>query len=173
MSIRRYAAILAVCLSAPLAAAQAESPTKPVIEKSIPLDWALTLAKTASEACLARGFATTVTVVDQRGQPRVQLTREGAFPHSVETSRRKAVTAASRRLPTAEIAETNQHEPSLGAVFHAIGMTTLSGGLPILHEGDVIGGIGIAGAPGEDESGRDYDDLCAEAGLAAIAVHLN
>lgn len=144
----------------------------PVVEKSIPLDWALTAATAASDACFEKGFATTVTIVDQRAQPRVQLMREGAFPHTIKTSQRKAVTAASRRLPTSKVAEINQHEPALGDVFNEIGLTLLSGGVPILHKGDVIAGIGIAGAPGEDANGRGYDDICAEIGIATITKYL-
>ncbi len=142
------------------------------VERSIPLSWALVAATRASEVCLEKGFRTTVTVVDQRAQPRVQLMREGAFPHSVDTSRRKAITAASRREPTAKIEAENAHEPTLGAVFNEIGLITLSGGLPILYKGAVVGGIGVSGAPGEDSQGRDLDDLCGKAGLAAIADKL-
>ncbi len=142
------------------------------VERSIPLSWALAAAKRASEECLEKGFRTTVTVVDQRAQPRIQLMREGAFPHTFETSKRKAITAASRREATAKIEAENAHEPTLGAVFNEIGLITLSGGLPILYEGTVIGGIGVSGAPGEDEQGRDLDDLCANAGLAAISDKL-
>lgn len=148
--------------------AQAE----PHIEKSIPLDWAIEAATVASETCAEMGFATTVTVVDQRAQPRVQLMREGAFPHSFQTSDRKAKTAASRREATVLIEEENEHEPTLGAVFNEIGLITLSGGIPILHEGEIIGGIGVGGAPGEDADGKEYDDICAEAGIAAIADEL-
>lgn len=145
---------------------------EPHQELSIPLDWALTAASAASDACKQMGFDTTVTVVDQRAQPRVQLMREGAFPHTVQTSNRKAITAASRRVATAVIEAENKHEPSLGAVFNEIGLITLSGGVPILYEGTVIGGIGLAGPPGEGANGREFDDICAEAGIAAIADHL-
>ena len=154
-------ASLAIC-----SAAHAESPH---VEASIPQSWALKAATAASEKCLEMGFAATVTVVDQRAQPRVQLMREGAFPHTVETSRRKAITAASRREATSVIEAENAHEPTLGAVFNQIGLITLSGGLPIYHGGAVIGGIGISGAPGEDDQDRDYDEICGNAGLAAIA----
>ncbi|MEM6902221.1 MAG: heme-binding protein [Pseudomonadota bacterium] len=143
------------------------------MEMSIPLEWALEAATVASEVCKDMGFVTTVTVVDQRAQPRVQLMREGAFPHTVSTSSRKAITAASRRVATSVIETENEHEPTLGAVFNEIGLITLSGGVPILYEGEVIGGIGIAGSPGEDETGKEFDDICAEAGIAAIADELD
>lgn len=145
---------------------------EPHVEKSIPLEWALTAAKAAEEACKDMGFAVTVTVVDQRAQPRVQIMKEGAFPHTIQTSSRKAITAASRREATAVIEAENEHEPTLGAVFNEIGLITLSGGVPIVYDGAVIGGIGIAGSPGEDETGKEFDDICAEAGIAAIADRL-
>lgn len=144
----------------------------PYSEMSIPLDWAQDAATVASKTCLDLGYATTVTVVDQRAQPRVQLMREGAFPHTVHTSSRKAITAASRREATSVIEAKNAHEPSLGAAFNEIGLITLSGGVPILYDGMVIGGIGVAGAPGDDANGVGFDDICAAAGIAAIAEHL-
>lgn len=149
-----------------------EAASGPFVERSIPLDWALTAATTAQAACWDLGFATTVTVVDQRAQPRVQLMREGAFPHTIHTSSRKAITAASRREATAIIEAENEHEPTLGAVFNEIGLITLSGGIPILYQGEVIGGIGIAGSPGEDQTGKEFDDICAEAGIAALSEKL-
>ncbi|WP_189799530.1 heme-binding protein [Tateyamaria sp. syn59] len=145
----------------------------PHVERSIPLDWALAAATAAEAKCTELGFAVTVTVVDQRAQPRVTLMKEGAFPHTIETSSRKAITAASRREATSVIEAENAHEPTLGAVFNEIGLITLSGGIPILYEGEVIGGIGIAGSPGEDETGKEYDDICGEAGIAAISKLLN
>jgi uncharacterized protein GlcG (DUF336 family) len=39
----------------------------------------------------------------------------------------------------------------------------LGGGLPIDISGDVVGGIGVGGAPG-----AHLDDACAQAGLDAI-----
>jgi len=161
----------ALCVSSAVLTSAAHA--DPHIEMSIPLEWAQTAATVASQTCADMGFATTVTVVDQRAQPRVQLMREGAFPHTIHTSSRKAITAASRREATSVIEAENEHEPTLGAVFNEIGLITLSGGIPILYEGAVIGGIGIAGSPGEDANGKEFDDICAEAGIAAISVHLN
>lgn len=160
----------ALCIGALAMAGPAHA--APHVEKSIPLDWALTAATAAEAKCSDLGFDVTVTVVDQRAQPRVQLMKEGAFPHTIHTSGRKAMTAASRREATSVIEAENEHEPTLGAVFNEIGLITLSGGLPILFDGQVIGGIGIAGSPGEDHTGKEFDDICAEAGIAAIADKL-
>lgn len=163
--------LTSLCIATILVAGTASA--EPHAEMSIPLEWALTAATAAEETCAEMGFNVTVTVVDQRAQPRVQLMKEGAFPHTIHTSSRKAMTAASRREATSVIEAENEHEPTLGAVFNEIGLITLSGGIPILYEGEVIGGIGIAGSPGEDDTGKEFDDICGEAGIAAIAEHLD
>ena len=162
-----------ICLATLAVTLGSNSNAAPHVERSIPLEWALEAAVAAEEACTELGFDVTVTVVDQRAQPRVQLMKEGAFPHTVQTSSRKALTAASRREATAVIEAENEHEPTLGAVFNEIGLITLSGGIPIIYDGEVIGGIGIAGSPGEDETGKEYDESCVEAGIAAISDHLD
>ena len=100
--------------------------TEPHVERSIPLNWALAVATAAEVKCTELGFAVTVTVVDQRAQPRVTLMKEGAFPHTIETSSRKAITAASRREATSVIEAENLHEPTLGAVFNEIGLITFA-----------------------------------------------
>lgn len=143
-----------------------------VNESSISLALALKAAKVANDHCLNAGFNSTTTVVDQRGQLKVQLHSDGAFPHTLQTSYRKALTAASRRKATSLIEQENKHEPQLGAVFNAIGLITLSGGIPIYYHDKVIGAIGVAGAPGENEKGEEYDDLCAAQGIASIATEL-
>lgn len=156
-----------------LADSKPSSKSTIIKEYSIPLELAMLAAKTASEVCLDKGFKTTVTVLDHRGQMKVQLVREGAFPHSVQTSYRKALTAASRRVKTSYLEEHTSTEPSINSLFHEIGMTTLSGGLPIKHGNKHIGAIGVAGAPGEDEAGNPYDDMCSQAGIDRIKNSLS
>ncbi|MGB7448089.1 MAG: heme-binding protein [Ornithinimicrobium sp.] len=73
---------------------------------------------------------------------------DGATPHSAETSRRKAMTAASTRKPSAAMA------PELAvALEHGTGglLTSIPGGLPIVVDGTHIGGLGVAGGhPDQD-----------------------
>ncbi|WP_281545508.1 heme-binding protein [Grimontia sp. SpTr1] len=159
-------------LTALLSMASTSSIANVVNEPTISLDMALKAAKAANDRCLKDGFKPTTTVVDQRGQMKVQLNSDGAFPHAVETSYRKALTAASRREATSIIEAENEHEPQLGAVFNEIGLITLSGGIPIYYKEQVIGAIGVAGAPGENDEGIEYDDICAEYGIKSISEEL-
>lgn len=137
---------------------------------SLGFDAALKLATETRLACQRMGFSVAVSVVDRQALPLVLLVSDDAFAHARKTSERKARTAASRRAPTGDILDANDHEQSLGVAFHAIGLTTLSGGLPVVHHNQYIGGVGVAGAPGQNALGQDFDTLCAEAGIKAIGA---
>jgi uncharacterized protein GlcG (DUF336 family) len=91
---------------------------------------------------------------------------DGAGPHTVESSRKKAYTAASLRRATTELAELMTKVPALQALRDMNSdILMLGGGLPIEIGGDVLGGIGVGGAPG-----AHLDDACAQAGLDAIGA---
>ncbi|NGN96319.1 heme-binding protein [Grimontia sp. S25] len=169
---KRYQTLSMLSLLTCMAFVSGNSFANVINEPTISLDMALKAAKAANDRCLKDGFKPTTTVVDQRGQMKVQLNSDGAFPHAVETSYRKALTAASRREATSIIEAENEHEPQLGAVFNEIGLITLSGGIPIYYKGQVIGAIGVAGAPGENDEGIEYDDICAEHGIKSISKEL-
>jgi uncharacterized protein GlcG (DUF336 family) len=135
-------------------------------ESVLPLALATTAASTAVETCIKNGYKVTAAVVDKTGVLRVQLRADGAGPHTVDSSRKKAYTAASLGRSTSELAELVAKTPQL----HSLGkmndnILLLGGGLPIKFGTEVVGGIGVGGAPG-----AHLDDACAQAGLAAIGA---
>lgn len=74
---------------------------------------------------------------------------DNATPHSVETSRRKANTAASTRRPSASI------PPDLAvALENGTGglLTSIKGGVPVAFDGSHIGGLGVAGGTPEQDA---------------------
>lgn len=90
---------------------------------------------------------------------------DGATPHSAETSRRKAATAASTRKPTSSIA------PELAVKLeHGSGglLTSIAGGVPLCFEGVHVGGIGVAGGP-PDADARIAIALLDELGADSLA----
>ncbi len=96
-----------------------------------------------------QGVRAVVTVVD----PALGLVAfgraDGATPHSVETSRRKAVTAASTRKPSAAM------NPALAtALENGTGglLTSIKGGVPLVFDGVLIGGLGVAGGIPDDDA---------------------
>lgn len=107
-----------------------------------------------------------VAVVDRAGLLRVQLRGDGAGPHTIDSSRKKAYTAASLRRPTAELAELVARTPTLQSMSQMNeDILMLGGGLPIEVGGEVVGAIGVGGAPG-----AHLDEDCAKAGLDAIGA---
>jgi glc operon protein GlcG len=86
---------------------------------------------------------------------------DGATPHSVETSKRKAQTAASIRRPTGGFADNLAVALPLASGNL---LTNLGGGLPIRFRGVHVGAIGVGGATTEQ------DILIAKAALSAIAA---
>jgi uncharacterized protein GlcG (DUF336 family) len=134
--------------------------------KDLSLAMALTIATTAADTCKAQGNRVSVTVVGREGQVLVVLRGDGASPHTVENSRRKAYTARTFRVPSGEIAKRVKDNPTLGLV-HLRGVIALQGALPIKLGDDVIGAVGVSGAPGGDK-----DEACAKAGLDKVADQL-
>lgn len=112
-------------------------------------DAALEAVRVAIDEGAKRGVLVSVAIVD----PSLGLVAfgkaNGATPHSVETSRRKANGAASTRRATGWM-------PDALAVTLPLGtgnlITNIPGGFPIKYEGKVVGGLGIAGGTVEQDA---------------------
>lgn len=135
-------------------------------EAVLPLDLAVKAAAAAVEKCGKDGYRVSAAIVDRAGVLRAQLREDGAGPHTIDSSRKKAYTAASLRRPTSELAELMTRVPALHSLGHMNeSILMLGGGLPIEILGEVVGGLGVGGAPG-----AHLDDACAQAGLDAIGA---
>jgi uncharacterized protein GlcG (DUF336 family) len=155
MSTRHaLAAAAAMLCLAPMAQAQ------PLMERNMPLTIAQAIAAGAVEACAARNFNVTATVVDRAGVVRVMLRADRAGPHTVEASRRKAFTSASARALTSAMAQNAADNPGARNLVHIDGFLLLGGGVPVRAGEEVIGAVGVGGAP----SGT-IDEECANAGI--------
>jgi uncharacterized protein GlcG (DUF336 family) len=135
-------------------------------ESVLPLSLAGKAIQASLDACTKDGYKVSVSVVDRAGMLRAMARADGAGPHTVDSSRKKAYTAASLRRPTTELAELINKVPTLQALREINDqMLMLGGGLPIEIGGEIVGGIGVGGAPG-----AHLDDACAQAGLDAIGA---
>jgi uncharacterized protein GlcG (DUF336 family) len=153
---------LAAILALPLGASGDELPKEAVL----PLSMATKAVHAALEACKKDGYRVSVSVVDRAGVVRAMGRADGAGPHTVESSRKKAYTASSLRRPTTELAELITKMQTLQALRDMnADILILGGGLPIDISGEVVGAIGVGGAPG-----AHLDDACAQAGLDAIGA---
>jgi uncharacterized protein GlcG (DUF336 family) len=86
--------------------------------------------------------------------------RAPAGPHTLEASRLKAYTSASAKNNTLAIMEIAQKNPAAANLGSIPGYLLLGGGVPVRVGNDVIGAVGIGGAPA-----GQIDEQCA---LAAI-----
>ena len=135
-------------------------------ESVLPLAMANKAVQAALESCRKDGYRVSVSVVDRAGLLRAMERADGAGPHTIDSSRKKAYTAASVRRPTTELAELINKVSALQALRDMNeNILMLGGGLPIEIGGDVVGAIGVGGAPG-----AHLDDACAQAGLDAIGA---
>lgn len=133
-----------------------------VSERSISMNAALELASASLERCRADGYKVTVAVLNRHAQTAVVLSDDSANPHTVENSQRKAYTAFTTRSPSGELGKRPQ--PLQAGLLLLDRMTPIEGGLPIYAGKELVGAIGIAGAPSGDK-----DAACAQVGIDRIA----
>jgi glc operon protein GlcG len=101
-----------------------------------------------------------ICVVDSGGHLLTMGRMDGAFALSIDTALRKAQTAAAYGIPTGGIARELELKLAIGTDGKRI---NLLGGLPVIVDGHVIGGVGVGSGTGEQ------DRQVASAALAAIA----
>lgn len=111
-------------------------------------DTALRITATALAEGSKAGVKVSATVVDPAMGLIAFARADGATPHSVETSRRKANTAASTRRASGWIA--SELELMLPLAAGNL-LTNVTGGVPLVLDGEHAGGLGIAGGtPAQD-----------------------
>lgn len=159
--------VLLILLLSPVVALaqQAAKPAAGLItEKVLSLDMAMDMARGALDKCRADGYRTTVAILDTAGNLKLSARDDGTSPHTVEVARKKAYTALIYRRPSIDTAKawaTQVPPPSID------GTIALGGGMPIRAGDQIVGSIGVSGAPGQDK-----DEACANAGIAAAAARL-
>ena len=129
-------------------------------ERTMSLELANRLAATTVAACQANGHAVTAAVVDRAGQLRALQRADAAGAHTVAAAQAKAYTSASARNTTLAMMDASQKNPGAANLVHIPGFLLLGGGVPVKAGNDVIGAIGVGGAPG-----GHLDEQCAVAAI--------
>ena len=135
-------------------------------QKAIPAAMAMTIAQVAIDTCRTNGYAVSVSVVGRAGEVILQVRGDGTGPHTVENSFRKAYTARTFRGPSAALVKRLKDDPQL-SLIHLNNVVASAGAFPIKAGEDVIGAVGVSGAPGGDK-----DEVCAQAGIDKVADQL-
>ena len=121
----------------------------PVLNQPVlTLETARKLIDDALAEAAKSGIRISVTVVDPSMNLVAFAKADGATPHSVDSSRRKANTAASTRRATGWMGDDLAVPLPLAT---NLAVTNIPGGAPVIHDGDTVGAVGIAGGtPAQD-----------------------
>jgi uncharacterized protein GlcG (DUF336 family) len=132
--------------------------------KGIALDAALHVVESARRQAEAIGVAMNIAVVDE-GNNLVAFQRmDGAWLGSIDIAQGKAYTARAFNMSTKDLAPLCQPGNPLFGI-HASNdgrLIVFPGGIPLQHDGDVVGAIGVSGGAVEQ------DHVVAQAGAEAF-----
>lgn len=125
----------------------------------------LTAADAERIAAAARTFAesrrwnVTIAVVDEGGYLLRLERMDGAGLQTPEVATMKASTAALSRGPSKRFEDLVRDRPGM---LRFPDRLPIQGGLPILHEGECVGGVGVSGVQSHE------DEEIAAAGIAGL-----
>ncbi|MEJ2609720.1 MAG: heme-binding protein [Candidatus Thiodiazotropha sp.] len=157
LSINKTVTLLTALLASQMLLADNEaSPT--VNLKRLSLETANQIALGAIAECRKKGIQIGVTLVDRDGTVQVTMRDTIAASITVPISRQKAFTAVNFNAATSALAE--RADSPVGRID---GIIMSAGGLPIQAGGQLLGGVGVSGAP----SG-ETDESCAQAGIDRV-----
>ena len=152
--LKKVAVGLTLCSAASLAVAQDRRPDN---GPPINIAAAKKIAAGVLAECAKNSWNVAVAIVEPSGSlvyfERMENTQYGGMDVAID----KARAAAMFRRPTRAFADViNKGGP---ATLTLRGVSASPGGLPIMADGKVIGGVGVSGVTG------DQDEQCAKAGL--------
>lgn len=125
------------------------------------------ILQAASKEAKIHNFHVSITIVDKSGQILAVLRDYKAGAHTLSASYKKAYTATSQKRETAEIARgIKQGVIPEDIKFLDSNFSVMDGGVPIFIDNIVVGGIGVGGAHG------DNDTMIAKAGIKFLTDYL-
>jgi uncharacterized protein GlcG (DUF336 family) len=105
-------------------------------------------------------------VVDKAGNVAASVRGDGTNPHTMEFGRLKAYTARTRGQTSLEFKNLTD-KPETAYLKQIPNVVAVGGGVPIKAGNEVIGAVGVSGAPGGEK-----DEVCANAGIAKVSASL-
>jgi len=154
--------ILSLVTAATFALADEHADTGHVaIKHALTLEGAKLVGDTAMVYAKENGAGPSIAVVDEAGNLLYFIRPEASFAAGANVSIGKARTSAMFKKPTKDFEDTiNKGRYTMTALPD---FTPLQGGIPIVHDGHVIGAIGVSGAKSAAQ-----DEEIAKAGAAKL-----
>ena len=150
----------------------ADGPTATYTFRTMSVEMASKVAWNAMLECRKRGYSVAVAVVDRGGNLQAFVRDRFAGPHSVKTAIQKAWTANSFRQNTSDLASFLEEKSIPNQVQHNPGALLVGGGVMVQASGELLGAVGVSGAPPGKSEKDSIDGACASAGIAAIKDEL-
>jgi methylglyoxal reductase len=119
------------------------------------------IAEAAQSHAAGNGWNVVITVVDGGGHLLVLRRMDGTQTGSIDIAIRKAESAFHFKRPTKDLQDLIARD-GLTFVMTLPNVTAVEGGLPVIHNGEVIGAIGVSGVTAEQ------DGMIAAAAVAAF-----
>ncbi|MBB3102165.1 GlcG/HbpS family heme-binding protein [Azomonas macrocytogenes] len=138
------------------------APGQLINSQKLPWQMAEKLAAEAVQICAAKGYSVTASVVDPSGHQQAVIKGDTVPLQSLSVSYRKAYTAFSygqafNKDTTSELMAAKLDGPANGALNTVPEVLFIPGGVTLRKaDHQVIGGLGVSGAPGGDK-----DEACA------------
>jgi uncharacterized protein GlcG (DUF336 family) len=139
-----------------------------LVEKNVSMKMALMIIEGTIERCTKDGYKISVVIVDRAGNVAASLRGDGTKPHMMEFARLKAYTALTNPLGMTSLEfKILTDKPERAHLKQIPGVVAVGGGVPLKAANEVIGAVGVSGAPGEEK-----DEVCANAGIAKVVDSL-
>jgi glc operon protein GlcG len=122
-------------------------------------DGALKMLRAAVAKALEMKQPQCISITDDGGHLLAFVRMDGAKVLSIDSSLKKAMTAASSRVPTGQVHASVENKLALATGGK---LTNLLGGAPVVVDGHVIGAVGVGSGTGE----QDFE--VAKAAIAAL-----
>jgi uncharacterized protein GlcG (DUF336 family) len=154
---------LAALASLSVLAASPALAQAPQVEKNVSMAMALAIIQGTLEQCTKDGYKVSVVIVDKAGNVAASVRGDGTNPHTMEFGRLKAYTSRTRGQTSLEYMKLTS-DPANAYLKQIPNTVAVGGGVPIKAGNEVIGAVGVSGAPGGEK-----DEVCANAGIAKVA----
>ena len=119
--------------------------------KVLDLDRAKRLIEAVENRAREQGKRAVIAVCNPEGNPVAVHVMDGAFLVSYEVAVKKAYTAVAVKMSTMELSALCQP----GGTFYGLQaldkVITFGGGIPLYHDGVIVGGLGVGGGTGEED----------------------
>ena len=156
-----WSLVIGVVLAFTAVAANAQGP--PPYGPPITLEQAKKVMAGAEAEAMKNKWGMVITILDSGGNLVMTHRMDGAQFGSVEVAREKAYSAVAFRRPSKVFQDLVAQGGANLRLLKLSGASMLDGGLPIIVDGKVIGGVGVSGATGEQ------DAQTAKAGIDALS----